>query len=192
MRALELLNYLGAISDDFELTEIGEIMAAFPLDPQLSRALIASPKYQCSNEVLSIVAMLSVQNCFIRPNDQRKQADEAKSQFNHEDGDHLTLLNAYHAYKTNGDDPKWCYNNYLNSRTMKSADNVREQLKRIMERCNLPLVSTPFGDKYYYVNIRKALTSGYFMQVAHLEKSGHYLTVKDNQVKLKFICPIHQ
>ena len=32
------------------------------------------------------------------------------------------------------------------------------------------------------LNIRKALVTGYFMQVAHLERTGHYLTVKDNQV----------
>ena len=34
----------------------------------------------------------------------------------------------------------------------------------------------------YYVNIRKCVVSGMFMQVAHLERTGHYLTVKDNQV----------
>lgn len=81
-------------------------------------------------------------------------------------------------------DPDWCYNNFLNGRTLKAADNVRQQLKRIMERCDEELVSTPFDDKNYYINIRQALTAGFFMQVAHLEKSGHYLTVKDNQVLL--------
>lgn len=35
MRALELLNYLAAINDDGELTELGSLMAEFPLDPQL-------------------------------------------------------------------------------------------------------------------------------------------------------------
>jgi pre-mRNA-splicing factor ATP-dependent RNA helicase DHX15/PRP43 len=185
MRALELLNFLDAIDDDIELTETGRIMADFPLDPQLAKALIASPKYNCSNEVLSIVAMLSVPNCFIRPNDQRKRADEAKAEFNHEDGDHLTLLNVYHAYKENNGDPKWCFNNYLNARALKSADSVREQLQRTMERHGLELKSTDFESSKYYTNIRKSLTAGFFMQVAHLEKNGHYLTIKDNQV-----CPL--
>src|SRR3954463_14453775 len=65
---------------------------------------------------------------------------------------------------------------------MKAADDVRTQLARIMKRFNLPLVSTDFTSKDYYINIRKALTAGFFMQVAHLEKTGHYLTCKDNQV----------
>ena len=59
MRALELLNYLAAIDDDGELTELGSMMAEFPLDPQLAKMVIASCDYTCSNEVLSITAMLS-------------------------------------------------------------------------------------------------------------------------------------
>lgn len=35
-------------------------MSELPLDPQLAKVLLASPDYGCSNEVLSIVAMLSV------------------------------------------------------------------------------------------------------------------------------------
>lgn len=61
MRALELLNYLSALNDDGDLTELGSMMAEFPLDPQLAKMVIASTDHNCSNEALSIVAMLSVQ-----------------------------------------------------------------------------------------------------------------------------------
>ena len=40
-----------------------------------------------------------VPQVFLRPNEARKAADEAKMKFAHIDGDHLTLLNVYHAYK---------------------------------------------------------------------------------------------
>lgn len=59
MRALELLNYLSALDDDGNLTDLGNIMAEFPLDPQLAKMLIASCSLSCSNEILSITAMLS-------------------------------------------------------------------------------------------------------------------------------------
>lgn len=59
MRALELLNYLGALDDDGNLTEAGSIMAEFPLDPQLAKMIIAAPQFKCSNEILSITSMLS-------------------------------------------------------------------------------------------------------------------------------------
>lgn len=182
MRALELLNYLAALDDDGNLTELGAIMAEFPLDPQLAKMLIASCEYNCSNEILSIVAMLSVPQCFVRPNEAKKASDDSKLRFAHIDGDHLTLLNVFHAFKQNMEDPQWCYDNFVNYRSLKSADNVRQQLCRIMDRFNLKRTSTDFTSKDYYLNIRKALCSGFFMQVAHLERTGHYLTVKDNQV----------
>ncbi|KAL6765945.1 DEAH-box nuclear pre-mRNA splicing factor [Haematococcus lacustris] len=181
MRALELLNYMGAIDDDGNLTPVGNTMSEFPLDPQLAKMLVAAPEFRCSNEILSIAAMLSVPNVFMRPKEAQKAADEAKARFTHIDGDHLTLLNVYHAYKSHNEDPSWCYDNFLNMRALKSADSVRTQLVRICTRMQIKLVSTPFDDKNYYNNIRKALVAGYFMQVAHLERQGMYLTVKDNQ-----------
>jgi len=47
---------------------------------------------------------------------------------------------------------------------------------------NLKRSSTEFTSPDYYLNIRQALVSGFFMQIGHLEKTGHYLTIKDNQI----------
>lgn len=181
MRALELLNYLGALDDEGNLTQMGNIMSEFPLDPQLTKMLTISPEFGCSNEILSVTAMLSVPNCFVRPKESAKQADAKKASFSHIDGDHLTLLNVYHAYKQANESQTWCFDNFINHRSMKSADNVRTQLARIMKRMGLDLISTDFTSRDYYINIRKAITAGFFMQVAHLERSGGYLTIKDNQ-----------
>ena len=65
----------------------------------MSKMLISSPEFTCSNEILSIVAMLSVPNVFVRPNNARKEADAAKAMLSVPDGDHLTLLNVYNSYK---------------------------------------------------------------------------------------------
>ena len=184
MRALEELNYLACLDDDGELTQLGRLASQFPLDPALAVMLISSPEFYCSNEVLSITSLLSVPQVFMRPANKRKDADQMKQQFAHPDGDHLTMLNVYHAFKgpQAQDNPKqWCYDHYLNYRSLQQADNVRLQLKRIMEREELELMSTPFDDKNYYDNIRKALVSGFFMQVAKRDSSKkHYVTV-DNQ-----------
>lgn len=183
MRALELLNYLGALDDEGALTALGKHMSELPLDPQLAKLLIAAPDYKCSNEALSIVATMSVPQIFLRPKHKQREADEAKQQFAHVDGDHLTLLNAYHAYKHHGSDSGWAAENYLAHRSLAQADSVREQLTRILQqRLQVPLVSTDFSSPDYYKNIRKAIVAGCFMQVAHLERNGTYLTVKDNQL----------
>ncbi|PYH71666.1 DEAH-box ATP-dependent RNA helicase PRP43 [Aspergillus vadensis CBS 113365] len=186
MRALEELNYLACLDDDGNLTQLGRLASEFPLDPALAVMLISSPEFYCSNEILSITALLSVPQVFVRPASQRKRADEMKDLFTHPDGDHLTLLNVYHAFKSpeaQENLKQWCHDHFLSLRSLQSADNVRMQLLRIMEREELEMVSTPFEDKKYYENIRRALCAGFFMQVAKKETQGKnmYVTIKDNQ-----------
>ncbi|KZO96666.1 DUF1605-domain-containing protein [Calocera viscosa TUFC12733] len=126
--------------------------------------------------------MLSVPNVYVRPPNMRKEADAAKALLAVPDGDHLSLLNVYNNYMQNQGDKNWVWNNFLNGRALAQAENVHSQLQRTMERYDLELVSNT-DQKTFYVNIRKALVCGFFMQVAHKEgKKGNYLMVKDNQV----------
>lgn len=191
MRALELLNYLGALDDEGEMTELGYQMSELPLDPQLAKLILISPDYRCSAEIVAIVACLSVPQVFMRPREAAKAADEAKAQFAHNDGDHLTLLQVFVEYESipEKDRKKWCWDNFVNERSMQSALNVRNQLLGIMKRLDLPVISSDVkGDgSFAFTDIRKALTAGMFMQVAYRQRSGQYLTVKDNQ--LVFIHP---
>jgi len=184
MRALEELNYLACLDDDGELTHLGRLASDFPLDPALAVMLISSPEFYCSNEILSLTSLLSVPSLFQRPANARKRADEMKALFAHPDGDQLTMLNVYHAFKgpqAQADPKQWCYDHFLNYRALQQADNVRLQLKRIMEREELELMSTPFEDKKYYENIRRALVSGFFMQVAKKDSSSKSYKTVDNQ-----------
>lgn len=185
MRALEELNYLACLDDEGNLTTLGKLASEFPLDPALAVMLISSPEFYCSNEILSLTALLSVPQIFVRPASARKRADEMKALFAHPDGDHLTMLNVYHAFKSpqaQANLKQWCHDHFLSLRALQSADNVRVQLRRIMEREELELMSTPFENKKYYENIRRALVAGFFMQVAKREGAGKtYVTVKDNQ-----------
>ncbi|THU98539.1 hypothetical protein K435DRAFT_777419 [Dendrothele bispora CBS 962.96] len=58
------------------------------------------------------------------------------------------------------------------------------QLQRTMERFEIEFVTIP-DQKKLFMNIRRVLVCGFFMQVAHKEgEKGSYLTVKDNQVGL--------
>lgn len=42
-------------------------MAEFPLDPQLSKVMLSSAKFDCISEILTITACLSSPNMFLRP-----------------------------------------------------------------------------------------------------------------------------
>jgi pre-mRNA-splicing factor ATP-dependent RNA helicase DHX15/PRP43 len=186
MRALELLNYLGALDDEGELTELGYQMSELPLDPQLAKMILVGPDYGCSSEIVTVVSCLSVPQIFLRPRESAKLADEAKAQFTHAQSDHITLLNAFFAYEQvpEKDRKQWCWDNFINERSMQSAENVRKQLMGIMKKLDVQLLSSDQkGDgSFSFTDIRKALTAGMFMQVAYKQRSGDYLTVKDNQV----------
>merc|ERR1711871_1363902 len=76
IRAMEQLYALGALNNAGELTKLGRRMAEFPTDPQLSKMLIASERYGCTEECLSICAMLDVgASVFMRQKDKKIHAD---------------------------------------------------------------------------------------------------------------------
>eukprot|EP01053_Blabericola_migrator_P012582 Blabericola_migrator_1__12581@NODE_7_length_25668_cov_124_338502_g6_i0_p4_GENE_NODE_7_length_25668_cov_124_338502_g6_i0NODE_7_length_25668_cov_124_338502_g6_i0_p4_ORF_typecomplete_len746_score130_95Flavi_DEAD/PF07652_14/1_2e30HA2/PF04408_23/1_7e28OB_NTP_bind/PF07717_16/3_3e18DEAD/PF00270_29/1_3e15Helicase_C/PF00271_31/4_4e11AAA_22/PF13401_6/2_1e10AAA_19/PF13245_6/6_7e09SRP54/PF00448_22/1_1e06ResIII/PF04851_15/7_4e05Herpes_ori_bp/PF02399_15/2_9e05AAA_30/PF13604_6/0_00091PPV_E1_C/PF00519_17/0_0013 len=185
MRALEHLHYLDALDAEAQITPSGELMAEFPLDPQLSKMLVESSTHKATPEAMIIASCLSVPNIFMRPRDQAQEADEAKAQFIHPDGDHLTLIAAFRAYKEavgQGNDRDFCWNSYLHHRALSSAERINEQLSRIYLRLRLDVKSTERTSKDYSWNVRKAILSGFFMQVAHLQRGHIYLTVKENEV----------
>ena len=97
IRALEQLYALGALNDRGELTKLGRRMAEFPLDPMLSKTVLASEKYKCTSEILSTVAMLSLgASVFYRPKEKKIHADTARLNFARGGGgDHIALLRCY-------------------------------------------------------------------------------------------------
>lgn len=188
IRALEQLYALGALNDRGELTKMGRRMAEFPLDPMLSKAVIASEKYKCTSEVLSTVAMLSLgASVFYRPKEKAVHADTARLNFARGGGgDHITLLRCYTEWAATDFNQTWCFENFVQVREMKKARDIREQLHGLCERVELDsTVSTPADDDMDAT--LKAITSGFFYNIARLGRTGEYHTVK--QQKTVYIHP---
>ena len=72
-------------------------------------------------------------------------------------------------------DVDWCYKNYLNHRHLKAADDVRTQLKDMMKKIGIP-VSEEFPINSSVGLIKKCILTGYFTQIAILQKNNVYLT----------------
>lgn len=98
-----------------ELTKLGRRMAEFPLDPMLSKTLIASEKFGVSEEIATICAMLSVGgSIFYRPKDKAVHADNAHRAFHRGNvGDHIALLNVYNAWSETDFSTQFCYENFV-------------------------------------------------------------------------------
>lgn len=183
MRAFEALHWLNCIDDAGILTECGDKVNRFGLPPQLGKMLVEAPRHRCSSEALSIAAMMSVSPVFLRPSGKSRQADDARARFAHLDGDHLTLLNVFHAFKQHSQDgvepEKFCGENHICTQALQQAEKTREQLRLISDHAGLPTVATNFQDPEYYPNIRRCVLAGFFMQVAHLEneRTAGYATL---------------
>nr|XP_027123536.1 pre-mRNA-splicing factor ATP-dependent RNA helicase DEAH1-like isoform X2 [Coffea arabica] len=179
LKALELLYALGALNKLGELTKVGRRMAEFPLDPMLSKMIVASDKYKCSDEIISIAAMLSIGNSiFYRPKDKQVHADNARLNFHMGNvGDHIALLKVYSSWKETNFSTQWCYENYIQVRSMKRARDIRDQLEGLLERVEIEVTSNVNDLE----TIKKAITSGFFPHSARLQKNGSYRTVKHPQ-----------
>ncbi|KAL8463911.1 hypothetical protein ACS0TY_033742 [Phlomoides rotata] len=176
LKALELLYALSALNKHGELTKMGRKMSEFPLDPMQSKMIVASDKYKCSDEIISIAAMLSIGNSiFYRPKDKQVHADNARLNFHMGNvGDHIALLKVYSSWKETNFSTQWCYENYIQVRSMKRARDIRDQLEGLLERVEIELSSNSND----LDAIKKAITSGFFPHSARLQKNGSYRTVK--------------
>jgi len=175
--AMEQLHSLSALDDEGLLTRLGRRMAEFPLPPTLSKMLIQSVHLACSDEILTIVSMLSVQNVFYRPKEKQAIADQKKAKFHQAEGDHITLLAVYNAWKNSKFSNAWCFENFVQARSLKRAQDIRKQLLGIMDRHKLDVVSCGKTT----MRTQKAILSGYFRNAAKKDPQEGYKTQVDNQ-----------
>ncbi|KAK9464958.1 pre-mRNA-splicing factor ATP-dependent RNA helicase prp16 [Lipomyces arxii] len=165
---------LGALDNTGELTAIGFRMASFPMEPSLSKLLIMSEEYECGEEMLTIVSMLSVPSVFYRPKERMEESDAAREKFFVSESDHLTLLNVYMQWKSNGYSDNWCMRHFLHPKSLRRAKEIRQQLFDIMtyQKMNLVACGTDWD------LIRKCICSGYFHQAAKVKGLGEYINLR--------------
>ncbi|KAG2183343.1 hypothetical protein INT43_006348 [Umbelopsis isabellina] len=189
---MQLLYSLKALDNVGRLSiPLGVHLAEIPVDPLLGKVLLSSADFHCSEEILSIAAMLTVQNVYIQPG--RVSQDALKDQrrkFWVEEGDHISLLNIYNSFVTRGKlSGKWCHEHYLNFKALSRAVSIRQQLKKYLRRFNIPLESclerygkSASGRMEATREIRRCITSGYFSQAAKadVDGSGRFRTIRDN------------
>eukprot|EP01138_Halocafeteria_seosinensis_P003868 gb/GECG01003954.1/.p1 GENE.gb/GECG01003954.1/~~gb/GECG01003954.1/.p1 ORF type:complete len:1203 (+),score=267.05 gb/GECG01003954.1/:1-3609(+) len=176
-RALEQLYALGALNDKGELTKLGRRMAEFPCDPMISKMIIASASYECVDEAITIAAMLDVSNSvYYRPKENAVHADNARLAFARgAPGDHVALMKVFNQWKDAGKSDQWCYENFVQAKSLKRAEDIREQLAGLCERVEIPITSNANDMD----SIAKAITAGFFFHTAKLQKSGSYRTIKN-------------
>ncbi|CAI5732406.1 unnamed protein product [Peronospora farinosa] len=159
------------------LTQLGKKMAEFPVEPKNAKVLLTSVVLGCAEEVLTIVAMMSVESVFFRPKEKQAQADQKKAKFHQPEGDHLTLLAVYEAWANSKFSSPWCYENFIQAQAIRRAQDVRKQLLSILDRYKMDVVSC--GKNFN--KVRRAIVAGYFANTAKKGLQEGYRTMVEGQ-----------
>ncbi|XP_057482600.1 pre-mRNA-splicing factor ATP-dependent RNA helicase DEAH10-like [Actinidia eriantha] len=192
VKSLELLALLGALTDEYKLSDpVGHQMARLPLDPTHSKALILASQFNCLEEMLIAVAMLSVESIFYAPREKLEEARTATKCFSSLEGDHQTLVNAYRASdeffektkmgnsreKAEKNLRKWCKENFINSRSLRHARDIHRQIRENVEHMGLRVASC--GDET--IQFRRCLAATFFLNAALKQPDGTYKVLSSGQ-----------
>ncbi|KNH09404.1 ATP-dependent RNA helicase DHX8 [Perkinsela sp. CCAP 1560/4] len=174
VHALHQLFALGALDEEGLLTSLGREMSEYPIDPSMSKTLIASFSLGCVEEVITILAVLSISDeIYYRPREHAEQADDKRVKLQHSDGDHLTILSIYKLWQKTNYSKSWCDRNYLNHRALLNARKVNEELcKMVFKESNFR--QNPDDSKVSLsVRVRLSFLSGFFYNVAKRVEDGY-------------------
>ncbi|KAK4629525.1 Pre-mRNA-splicing factor ATP-dependent RNA helicase prp16 [Fulvia fulva] len=166
---------LGALTNLGELTDLGRQMTSYPMDPSLAKLVImSSTTYHCAEEMVTVVAMLSVPSVFYRPKERLEEADAAREKFFVHDSDHLTLLTVYQQWVANGRRDNWCVKHFLHPKALRRAEEVRTQITDIMSSNKMEIVSCGYDLDV----VRQCICSGYYHQAAKRKGLGEYVNLR--------------
>ncbi|GAB2213965.1 hypothetical protein Droror1_Dr00018294 [Drosera rotundifolia] len=184
-KSVEQLILLGALTKECKLSHpTGHQMAQLPLDPMHSKAVVLASEYNCLEEMLIAVAMLSVESIFYVPRDKKEESNIARRQFSSPEGDHITLITVYRSSqdlleKTKTYDGKekalknlrkWCKENFINNRSLRHAHDIHRQIHDHVEGMGLRVSSC--GDDM--TQFRRCLAASFFLNAAARNESGDY------------------
>ncbi|WP_041758491.1 ATP-dependent RNA helicase HrpA [Paraburkholderia phytofirmans] len=135
----QLLNELGAVDDDNQLTPLGRELARLPLDPRVGRMILAARDQQALKEVLIIASALSVQDPRDRPIEAQEQADQAHRRFADDRSEFLQWLKIWNWFeeaiahkKSNKQLHEECRKNFLSQLRLREWRDVHSQLLTVV------------------------------------------------------------
>lgn len=180
----QLLNELGAVDDDNELTPMGAELARLPLDPRVGRMILEARQRGALQEVLVIASALSLQDVRDRPLDLQAQADQQHAKFDDEKSEFSGYVRLWQwldeARGGHGKEHKLSNRqyeqllraNFINVRRVREWRDVHSQLLTVVTEHKWRLNDQPAS----YEQLHKAMLSGLLGNIGFkLEDDEAYL-----------------
>lgn len=182
IRSVKLLQKIGALDDEENITELGAHLVDLPVDVQLGKALIYAVLLKCLDPVLTIVSALSVEDPFVLPNSLdgeafTKNTREAFSEDSY--SDHMVLLKLFQAWneaRANNTDRHFCRENFISNATMQMICGIRSQLLSHLRSTDFIQHRAPGNihdlnrNSAYWAVVKAALTAGLYPNVCRIDR----------------------
>jgi ATP-dependent helicase HrpA len=172
----QLLQELGAVDDNNQLTAMGRKLAKLPLDPRVGRMILAALDNNSLTEMLIIASALSVQDPRDRPMEYQQQADEKHKKFADEKSEFLSFVKIWRWFedaiehkKTNRQLQENCRENFLSQVRLREWRDVHSQLLTIVREQGWRLNELPAT----YDQVHLALLTGLLGNIGYkIEEEG--------------------
>jgi ATP-dependent helicase HrpA len=162
-----VLEELGALDDRGHLTELGEQLGRIPLDPRLGRMILGGRDERALREVVTIAAVLGLQDPRDRPHAAQQKADAAHQKFKDEASDFASYLKLWafwqdaRARSTRSQLYKLCRDNFLSYNRMREWEDIHAQLVRVMRELEFAPNDQPASSE----QIHRALLPGLLSKI---------------------------
>nr|WP_139851495.1 ATP-dependent RNA helicase HrpA [Acinetobacter pullicarnis] len=178
-----------------ELTKIGQMMARMPIDPRLSRMIVAGAHFGVLNEILIIVAALAVQDPRERPADKQTQADQKHALFKQADSDFLFYIKLWEALTTGTENStenkrrQFARQHFLSWLRLREWKKTHEQLMDLAQSLKFTLNDKPAN----YENLHRALLTGLLSFIANkTDDKNVYMAVRQQKARVFPASTLHK
>ena len=181
-----LLEELGAVNRQRQITEIGQQLAKLPIDPRIARMVLAANTQNSLHEVLIIASALSIQDPRERPMDKQQAADEAHKKYQDERSDFLAFLKLwelYHDKKKHLSQNKlrrFCKENFLSFLRLREWLDIYQQLHVQVSQMGFKPNQQPAD----YMGIHLALLSGLLSNIAAKTEQHVYTGARNLKLRI--------
>ncbi|CAD8122956.1 unnamed protein product [Paramecium sonneborni] len=181
IHSINTLMSLKLIDENFSLTELGNAIVDYPLETQLAVCVENSflDEYQCSDEMLKIASILSIQGGIFSSDATPLQMLKAKKALGCKEGDVLSLHNIFVRYMNIGNKGNWCDTYRVSKHKLESAGKIYKQIQK--RRKNRQIKSSIQDVEA----VQRCFVSGFFSQVAQREntaREGVYRNIYTKQL----------
>ena len=181
-----LLQELGAVERDGEITQVGRQLARLPVDPRIGRMITEAAALGSLDEVLIIASALAVQDPRERPLERQQAADQAHAQWRDEHSDFAAFINLWRGFEeqrlelTQSQLRSWCRRNFLNYLRLREWRETHRQLLLTCRDLAMTINKEPAG----YEPVHKALLAGLLSHLGNKTEDGDYLGARQRRFML--------